>query len=413
MTPLAYDQVVAIPDLKFTKGDMHSLLAQQSEAVANEVREIPPDLVLATPIEDLADALYEKLRVEAIVLHHDRRTSSGAKDLTLALDSWAGGQVKVDGTRVEVLVPFEGDAILFEVRPSTFTHNPPRFALRNGAVVAAFEGRAPLDKEQAKAAIDDLLRQIEQHLTWQRNDIVPWNERMRRDLPQQVQARRAKVLQDRDLDAFLDVPVVGRTERSPSFAVDPPKRPMPVVTTQSHNAPGFAPEPAISEDGFAAILSEIESVTTAVQRLPKSFATMPEESLRDVLLVVLNNRFGPASGETFSRAGKTDIFIPWGGDQRAVFIAECKWWKGPAAFRRAIDQLLGYTAWRDSRVALVVFVREGSPSDIGEKSAAELGAHPLFKRLAQVGGRSSFTFASRDDERREIHLALVLVPVLV
>lgn len=178
-----------------------------------------------------------------------------------------------------------------------------------------------------------------------------------------VRAGRLPSLQDRDLDAFLDVPVVGRTDRSPSFAVDPPKRPMPVVTTQTQAAQGFAPEPAISEDGFAAILSEIESVTTAVQRLPKSFATMPEESLRDVLLVMLNNRFGPASGETFSRAGKTDIFIPWGGDQRAVFIAECKWWKGPAAFRRGIDQLLGYTAWRDSRVALVVFVREGSPSD--------------------------------------------------
>ena len=79
VTPLVYDQVVALPDLKFTKGDMHSLLAHQSEAVTNAVREISPDLVLATPIEDLADALYEKLRVEAIVLHRDRRTSSGAK----------------------------------------------------------------------------------------------------------------------------------------------------------------------------------------------------------------------------------------------------------------------------------------------------------------------------------------------
>ena len=36
----------------------------------------------------------------------------------------------------------------------------------------------------------------------------------------------------------------------------------------------------------------------------------------------------------------------------------------------------------------------------------------VFKRVAQVAGRSEFTFANRDDDRREIHLALVLVPVL-
>ena len=64
---------------------MHSLLAQQSEAVVNAVRKIAPDVVLATPVEDLADGLYEKLGVEAIVVHRDRRTSSGAKDVTLSL----------------------------------------------------------------------------------------------------------------------------------------------------------------------------------------------------------------------------------------------------------------------------------------------------------------------------------------
>jgi hypothetical protein len=404
--------IVSLPQPKFSKGDMRSLLVHQAEAVVNAVREIGPDEVLTTPVEDLADRIYEKLRIEPIVLHHDRRISSGAKDRALTIDSWTGGQVTVDGTRVEVLVPYEGDTVLFDVRASTFNYNPPRFDLRNGAVVAAFEGRAPLDKEQAKAAIEGLLHDIELHLTWQRTDIDPWNERMKRDLPGEIQDRRVKVLQDRELDAFLDVPVIGRANSSPSFAVDPPKRPRPAIDQPDPATPGFAPEPAISMDGFAAILAEIESVTIAVQRLPNTFATMPEESLRDVLLVVLNNRFGPASGETFSRAGKTDIFIPWGGDQRAVFIAECKWWKGPAAFRKAIDQLLGYTAWRDSNAALILFVREGSPSDISEKASEELRAHQLFKRMTTVAGRSVFTLANRDDDRREIHVALLVIPVL-
>lgn len=154
-------------------------------------------------------------------------------------------------------------------------------------------------------------------------------------------------------------------------------------------------------------------MTAAVQRLPKTFMPMPEESLRDVLLVVLNNRFGPATGETFSRRGKTDIFIPWGGDERAVFIAECKWWKGPRAFGKAIDQLLGYLTWRDSRAGLIVFVRDGSPTEIGEKAHATLQTHPSFKRMSVNAERATYTLATPDDKRRELHVALLIIPVLI
>jgi hypothetical protein len=114
--------VVSLPQPKFCKGDMHSLLVHQTEAVVKAVRGIGPDEVLATPVEDLADRIYEKLRVEPIVLHHDRRVSSGAKDRALTIDSWTGEQVTINGTRVEVLVPYEGDTALFDVRASTFNY---------------------------------------------------------------------------------------------------------------------------------------------------------------------------------------------------------------------------------------------------------------------------------------------------
>ena len=389
---------------------MHSVLAHQTDAAKETVSKISPDTVLSTPVADLAESVFRRDCIEPIVLHMDRRSSNGAKDVTIAVQGF-DGPIKVAGTRVEVLIPFTGDVGLFDVRPSTRTLNPPRFAITDHSIVAAVEGRSPLDPLAAKRFLDELIAAVEQHLGWQRSEIDPWNEQLKSMLPGLIEARRAKVLQDRAIDAFLDVPVVGRPNPSPSFAIDPPKRPRPSVVKQTHTAP-FAPEPAISDAGFDDILAEIESVTTAVQRLPKTFATMPEESLRDVLLVVLNNRFGPASGETFSRRGKTDIFIPIDGDQRCVFIAECKWWKGPAGFRKAIDQLRGYLTWRDTRAALIVFIKSGSPTDIRESGASELRAHDAFKRETTVKGRTLFTFASSDDDNREIHLALVLVPVL-
>ena len=229
------------PDLRFHNlGNMHALLEHQSEVVAKAIRSLDPDVVLETPVHDLVERLYKKYRVDPIVLDLAARRSTGAKDISIRIDSWSGRTVELDGTRVEVLIPFTGDAILLDIRPSTFNTNPPRFEVRGNNIVAAYEGRAPLEPHQAKAAIDQLVASIEQYLAWQRADIDAWNERLLNSLPDQVGARRAKVLQDRALDAFLEVPILGRPNASGAFIVDPPKRPRPVAVDRLPTSPGFS-----------------------------------------------------------------------------------------------------------------------------------------------------------------------------
>ena len=69
-----------------------------------------------------------------------------------------------------------------------------------------------------------------------------------------------------------------------------------------------------------------------------------------------------------SSGGRRVFFIDRdtsGGKQgRNVFIAECKFWKGPKAFSEAIDQLLGYATWRDSKTAILVFNRGTETSTV-------------------------------------------------
>ena len=390
---------------------MHAVLANQTKEVMNAVRRLEPDRVLSVPVADLVADVYQKFCVNRLELRWDDRTSSGVNDAHVSVGGWGGASVEVDGSRVEVLVPFDGDAVLFDVQPSTFTMNPPRFDVRGRNVVLGYEGRSPLDADAMKASIESLLGDIQKHIDWQNAEIDPWNTNVRSDLSTRVAERRNKVLADRELEGFLNVPVVGRDNPSPIMAVDPPKRPRALPVPRG-STKAFVPEPAITDAGFSDILNAIESVNTFVQRLPGTFENMPEESLRDILLTVLNNQFGPASGETFSRRGKTDILIPYDGDTGAVFIAECKWWKGPAAFRKAIDQILGYLTWRDTHAALIVFVRAGSPAAVEEKAVAELEAHGGYKRTFDSHGRRLYTVANATDPDRELHLALLIIPVL-
>ena len=84
---------------------------------------------------------------------------------------------------------------------------------------------------------------------------------------------------------------------------------------------------------------------------------MKEEQIRDLILVNLNGHYeGNATGETFNGLGKTDILIRASG--RNVFVAECKFWSGSKAMHAAINQILGYLTWRDTKAALLVFSKE-------------------------------------------------------
>ncbi len=87
----------------------------------------------------------------------------------------------------------------------------------------------------------------------------------------------------------------------------------------------------------------------AMERMPADFAGRPEQRLRDHLLVALNTQYrGQAGAESFNKSGKADLLLRV-QDENA-FIAECKWWAGVKTWDARLDQLYGYSTWRDSRL---------------------------------------------------------------
>ena len=155
-----------------------------------------------------------------------------------------------------------------------------------------------------------------------------------------------------------------------------------------------------------------QDMTLVMERSPNAFKAMDEEAVRQHFLVQLNGQFeGKATGETFNMAGKTDILLREG--DRNVFIAECKFWKGPKAFGEAIDQLLGYATWRDGKTAILVFNRGVETSTVlaGIDSVAE--AHANFKRTVDWPHESGFryVFHGNGDKNRELILTVLVFHV--
>ena len=143
------------------------------------------------------------------------------------------------------------------------------------------------------------------------------------------------------------------------------------------------------------------------KRSRSTFVQMKEEQIRDLILVNLNGHYeGDATGETFNAQGKTDILIR--ADDRNVFIAECKFWAGPKSLLAAIDQILGYLTWRDTKAALLLFCKNIDFTNTLSSIATAVPEHPNFKRELKTISDTHvrYLFRQKDDPVRDLYLAV-------
>ena len=112
-------------------------------------------------------------------------------------------------------------------------------------------------------------------------------------------------------------------------------------------------------------------------------------------------------GETFNYTGKTDILIRV--NSKNIFIAECKFWTGLQGLTDAIDQLLGYTGWRDTKTAILLFNRDRNFSTVLSKIPNAAESHPCFKRRIPVKDETGFRYVFRqpEDPNRELILTIL------
>lgn len=121
--------------------------------------------------------------------------------------------------------------------------------------------------------------------------------------------------------------------------------------------------PRLQPDQLQTILDVIESQCATFERTPGAVSKLDEEEIRDLILGSLNGAFDlGATGEAFSKRGKTDIYLPVPGG--SVFIAECKIWDGQKIVGEAVEQILGYLTWRDAYGVVLMFSRNAGFSNV-------------------------------------------------
>jgi hypothetical protein len=214
-------------------------------------------------------------------------------------------------------------------------------------------------KADIKKAKNDFISTFLQNYAQLESRIKEFNKTLKKEIKSKFLEKKREHLDKQNLLEELGIKFQLRPTKNIELS---PNLRKPIRIEMPKVKEHFQPEPYISIESYHQILILITDTCKNMERLPSIFEGKSEPDLRDFLLFVLdpNFEFGSATGETFNVGGKADIIIrhTWQNSSSIVFIAECKFWSGPSDYLKAIDQLLGYLTWRDTKTSLIIFTKK-------------------------------------------------------
>ena len=362
------------------------------------------DQLLNTSVDDLCRYFAETYQIDIPVLDREGIFVAPPSETQIDVSSDSYHAVTI----LEITVPFTGDAEAFSIRPTTFSLDSLLQCATVGVqTLTILIIGANLKADKVRQTIDRALDSIDSCLTNLRENADTLHRHLDSIARQRIEQRHKKLLADQNLVASLGFPLKQRNNSPKTYRAPEVRRKIAPVPPPASSTP-YEPEPTLDEADYEHILEVIENMDQVMERSPSAFSAMPEETLRWHFLVQLNGHYeGQVTGETFNYEGKTDILIRSEG--KNIFIAECKYWDGPQKLTEAIDQLLSYSSWRDTKVAVIVFNRNKGFTQVLEAIKSTAKTHRNCKR--ELGNRSEtsfrFIFAHRDDTNRELTLTIM------
>lgn len=304
-------------------------------------------------------------------------------------------------------LPFNGDEKLLRCRPSASMPMTYGVSMEDGCICFKITNFYD-DPEKIKNEANERTRFIQRQHGAIASEVNSFNSQLGRLVSELFRGRKQRILKQRNLLASLDVPIRKRENVPETFAIPTTAVKRRLINKPKVQSGKFSPEPTLDMSVYNDILKIIYDFGKALERSPATYHEKDEEALRDHFLMQLGPWFeGAATGETFNKSGKTDILIRY--ENKNAFVAECKFWAGIKEHLKGVSQLLSYLTWRDSKAALIVFVRNKEFTAVLETIENQTKDHENYLGLSDKPEESWFNFRFHlpGDESREVKVAVI------
>jgi len=368
----------------FAERDLQEFLGQRRDEAKLALSGLDDQTVLASAPDVVADYQIQQFLVSRLRLRCSDAVGEIVRKQIRAEDFPRGRGITVWSGKtypkqaMVYRVPFEGNRALLNygyLRYLPWTMKADVVGSDIVFEIVAFSDDLQQVDQEASALIKELANCAERY----DGEVASFNDSLKRDARGWVAQRRKEAEQNAAALPLLKIPV----RRVPASDM-PPTLAVPVAKKQVVVAP--ATEPAsptqewfLGDDLYETILQLVHDWGVVMERHPSTYVGKDEEALRDLFILLLAPHFDYSGGETFNKQGKTDILIRH--EKANVFVAECKVWRGKEQLSHALDQLLGYLTWRDSKAALIVFVRNQDIENVRRQIEPILQSHRCFVAL--------------------------------
>jgi hypothetical protein len=363
------------------------------QKVKDEITSKGKDYILKVDENEFIGYLIEKYRVEPLkILNESKKVSPPRKSKERRQDMFRQ-EFMSDAYQFTVTYPFKGHGELFKVQS-------------NPCIISSYEINVNLSKQTVSYSFKIYNQDASEfnqtnsrcysnafaNLNNINKNVVEFNRSYEQTVRSMFLNEKASHKKENEFFAAINVKVDPSTE---SVFSAPTIKKKIITQPKIEKNKEFNSVPTMSQEMYDDVLKVIYDSGKSMEKKPALYRGKDEEGLRDQFLFITETRYTgtTATGETFNRAGKADIILKYANDGTNLFIAECKFWHGASEYLKAISQLFDrYLTWRDSKVAVMIFVKNKDFSNILKTIKEETPNHNYFVRYKGDRGESSFSY---------------------
>ncbi len=357
------------------------------EQIFNEIRSRTDEYILQVDENEYIDYLVEKYKFNLLTFYFNKES------------------IEENNNIITYYLPFDGDKELLEFKPNPHAMWTIRVFLKSNCI--CFNIDYTNDGQKILNEINKIKKMINEQYNKLEIEVKNYNSSLSDKITSYFKSYKESIIQKNNNIASIGIPL-RRKNDAQTYAVSTPKK-KKIIHVEPKITENNLLEPTISQEDYNYILNIIYDGGKVFERLPATYSNKDEESLRDHLIFILTPHFeGSVTGETFNKSGKTDILLRYKNTN--VFVAECKFWRGIKSYYAAIDQLLSYLTWRDSKTALILFVDNKKIIPIIQQINDETKNHRNFVKKDEPTSKSwlNYTFHLNGDKNRELKLAVLI-----
>lgn len=395
----------------FRTYELSNLLGQQTQNIIGKIQSEKDEYLANINQDEYLKHIQTEFEITTPTLLEEQIYCETNQKKIEVRDHFDRGMIFIDGIEITVFIPFEGDKILLLCRANTWCTSAPTGSIQDNKILIKFQ--MPFQNAETfnlESQLSPIIKAIKDNIAFTDKDLNTFNSNIKTVAQNAINAKVSNYNKFNNLVKNIPYPIK-RDDNVPMTFEIPQVVRKPKISKPEANVSKSEPEPTLSNEEYDHIIKICSDMSLVIERNPKVFTDIDEESLRTHFLVQLNGHYqGQATGETFNSIGKTDILIR--NDNQNVFIAECKFWKGEQVYKDTIDQLLGYVTYRDTKTSILVFVRNKDFTGVLDKIQEITPTHQKFIRQDKsyrppVESAYRYAFKNKNDENKEFLLTVI------